>query len=179
MDLVKVRLTYQDYILFPENGNRHELIDGDHYMAPAPVYKHQKISREIERQFANYFFKKKEGEILNAPFDVYLSDFDVVQPDIVIIKKGNFSIIKEKYIKGAPDIIIEILSPSTKENDLVLKKHLYEKHGVKEYWIVDPDKEEVHQFELRERKYILISVYAKSIESPLFHGLIIDLTKVF
>jgi Uma2 family endonuclease len=106
----KVRLTYDDFILFPDNGKRHELIDGDHIMTPAPSVRHQRIVRKIGNIFNEYLTKTGEGEIFYAPVDVFLSEWDIVEPDLVIIKKDNMSIIHEKYIKGPPDLIIEILS---------------------------------------------------------------------
>ena len=179
MSLTKTKLTYQDFILFPDNGKRHELIDGDHYMTPAPSVRHQAISRNIEYFFEKYFRKTKKGSIFDAPIDVYLSDYDIVEPDLIIISIKNSSIIEEKYIKGPPDIIIEILSPSTKKNDLSLKKHLYEKHGVKEYWIVNPFINEITQYVLKDKAYVLSGTFTRSITSQLFPELEIDLHEVF
>jgi Uma2 family endonuclease len=175
----KVRLTYDDFILFPDNGKRHELIDGDHIMTPAPSVRHQRIVRKIGNIFNEYLTKTGEGEIFYAPVDVFLSEWDIVEPDLVIIKKDNMSIIHEKYIKGPPDLIIEILSPATKDNDLRLKKHLYEKYGVTEYWIVDPEINNVQQYIVKDGKYIPRGTYTNRITSHVFPSLLIDLSRIF
>lgn len=177
--LITKKLNYADYILFPENGYRHEIIDGDHFMIPAPSYRHQKISREIEYQFHTYFKQSGTGEILYAPFDVLLSDFDIVQPDIVIICIEWLSIVMEKNIQGVPDMIIEILSLSTKERDIRLKKDLYEKYGVKVYWTVNPWENRIDQFILIRGFYELQGGFDSLITPSLFPDIIIDLADVF
>lgn len=139
--------TYADYLTWNDN-KRWEIIDGIPYdMSPAPRSKHQRISGAIFNEFYN-FLKGKKCEIYSAPFDVRLPDFEnssdedidtVVQPDLSVF--CDPSKIDEKGAIGAPDLIIEILSESTSKNDLYIKLHLYQKHKVKEYWIVDPDEE--------------------------------------
>ncbi|MBN1697339.1 MAG: Uma2 family endonuclease [Spirochaetales bacterium] len=179
MALTKVKLTYRDFILFPDNGKRHELIDGDHFMTPAPSIRHQIVSKNIEYLFERYFRNSDTGIILYAPVDVYLSDSDIVEPDLVIIKKENQKIIKDKYIKGHPDMVVEILSPATQKNDLELKKHLYEKFGVKEYWIVDPDNNEVQQYVLHGGKYMKRGTFTDGITTHILPDLSIELNEIF
>lgn len=179
MSITKVKLTYEDYVLFPDNGKRHELINGDHYMTAAPSVQHQAIARNILFLFESYFRKTKKGIIFCSPIDVYLSNYDIVEPDLIIISSENSSIIDDKYIKGPPDIIVEILSSSTKENDLSLKKHLYEKYSVDEYWIVNPFINEIKQFILKEKGYVLAGTHRQVINSPQFPELKINLNEVF
>ncbi|TWT96561.1 Uma2 family endonuclease [Neorhodopirellula pilleata] len=140
----KKKLTYQDYIGFPDDGNRHEIIDGDHFMNPAPSVYHQAVSRRIQFQLYTQIELKQLGIVADAPIDVQLTPHDIVQPDLVIVLAGR-SIITPTKIKGVPDHLIEILSPSSDYNDRVLKFNLYEREKVPEYWIVDPFEHEVQQ----------------------------------
>jgi len=179
--------TYGNYITWPDN-ERWELIDSYAYnMSPAPSTRHQKISREMERQIAN-FLLDRTCEIFDAPFDVRLPEaaeadeyiHTVVQPDLVVIcdKKK----IDEKGCRGAPDLIIEILSPSTNAKDMKIKLALYEMHGVKEYWIVHPIDNIVWVFKLGNNKlYGRPVVYDEKdkITTPILKGLEIDLGLVF
>ena len=137
------KYTYADYLKWDDN-ERWELIEGEVYdMSPAPSYEHQSISGGISAQIW-MFLKDKKCKILSAPFDVRFPEgvkdnnkiINVVQPDISVI--CDTSKIDKKGCQGAPDFIIEILSPSTASKDTIIKKELYEKNGVKEYWIIDP-----------------------------------------
>ena len=133
------KLTYDDYALIPNDGMRHEIIDGRHYMNAAPNPRHQTVSRRIQFQLYEQIELKGLGQVFNAPIDLQLSEIDVVQPDIVVVQKENH-IITTTRIRGVPDLVIEILSPSNRKYDQELKKRLYEQHGIPEYWIVDPEK---------------------------------------
>ena len=144
MSISSTKLTYDDYVLFPSDGNRHEIIDGRHYMNPAPSPRHQTVSRRIQFQLYQQIELNDLGQVFNAPIDVQLSDTNVVQPDIVIILRDQHIITPTK-IKGIPDLVIEILSPSTKKYDQQLKRQLYEQFQVPEYWIVDPENQSIEQ----------------------------------
>ena len=181
------KYSYKDYLTWPEN-ERWELIDGIAYnMTPAPSRWHQEISIALSNTFFNYL-KNKPCKVYVSPFDVRLpagneSDEEietVVQPDILIV--CDRSKLDSKGCKGAPDLIIEIMSPSTAKKDLKEKFDLYEKAGVKEYWIVDPNNKTVMVFKLDEnKKYRKFDVYANedSITVGIFEGLIIDLKEIF
>lgn len=132
------RLTYEDYLLLPDDGRRHEIIDGEHYVTPSPITKHQALSRNLEYALYDFLQKHPLGEMFHAPYDVIFSDTDVVQPDIVYVSRERVEIITEKHIQGAPDLVIEILSESTRKTDEVVKRKLYERFGVAEYWVIDP-----------------------------------------
>ena len=142
-----VKLTYDDYVLFPNDGKRHEIINGRHYMNAAPYPQHQAASRHIKFQLYEQLELKDLGEVINAPIDVQFSDTDVVQPDIVVVLKQN-RIITTTKVKGVPDLVVEILSPSNRKYDQQLKKQLYEQNAVPEYWIVDPENQTVDQLKL-------------------------------
>nr|NIR48553.1 Uma2 family endonuclease [candidate division KSB1 bacterium]NIR69031.1 Uma2 family endonuclease [candidate division KSB1 bacterium]NIS24097.1 Uma2 family endonuclease [candidate division KSB1 bacterium]NIT71016.1 Uma2 family endonuclease [candidate division KSB1 bacterium]NIU24716.1 Uma2 family endonuclease [candidate division KSB1 bacterium] len=139
----KKTYTYQDYLDLPEDGERYEVINGELVMVPAPDTNHQDVSGKIEFELRKFNEKIHAGKIFDAPIDVVLSEENIHQPDILFIANENSQIITDKNISGAPDLIIEILSPSTAYYDLVEKKDNYEKFGVKEYWIVDPKKRRV------------------------------------
>lgn len=131
------KLTYQHYVLFADDGNRHEVIDGEHHLNPAPITYHQFVSRRLQFQLYTRVELKKLGCVINAPIDVHLGEFDVVQPDLVLVLETN-RIITPSKVKGVPDLLVEIISPSSQENDRVLKRSRYEMFGVPKYWIVDP-----------------------------------------
>lgn len=138
------KLTYEDYVLFPNDGYRHEIIQGRHYMNPAPSPRHQSVSRHIQFQLYQQIELAGLGQVIDAPIDLQLSATDVVQPDIVIVLKDK-RIITPTKIKGVPDLVVEILSPSTRNYDQQLKKQLYEQSQVPEYWIVDPEDQSIQQ----------------------------------
>jgi len=175
-------LTYEDYKTFPDNdGIRKEIIEGELFMTPAPSIKHQTILRELSFLLYQYTKKNKLGEIFFAPCDIVFSDINIVQPDLIFISKENHQILTELNIQGAPDLLIEILSPSTKENDRIFKKQIYEKFGVKEYWIIDPTQEAVEIWALKNNKFSLFSKIEKTqeIKSKLLPGLVINLDSIF
>jgi len=176
-----VKLTYQDYLLLPEDNNRHEIIDGEHYMTPSPIPRHQRISKCLLIQLESFVRHQQVGEVFSAPIDVILSDVDVVVPDLIFISRERSSIITGKNIQGAPDLIIEILSPSTAERDRRLKRKTYAKFGVTEYWIVDPEICTVHILRLREGDYHTVNTFSlqQNLTSPLFQGLSLPLTEIF
>jgi len=176
----KKKYTYEDYLKTPDDV-RYELIEGDLLMTPSPVTKHQRILRELGFELLSFVRVKDLGEIFLAPFDVHLDNENVVEPDILFISKQRLHIIGEKNVQGPPDLVVEILSESTANRDLVQKKRLYAKFGVKEYWIVIPGEEIVEIYTLKDALYVLGKSLGKedAIESPLLKGLKIDLKKIF
>ncbi|GJL49045.1 MAG: hypothetical protein NPIRA01_02720 [Nitrospirales bacterium] len=134
-----IKLTYEDYLGFPDYGKRHELIGGEHHVTPAPITKHQRIASNLQGYIFQHSQHTKQGRIFSAPTDVVLTDTDVVQPDILFIRSERLSIITRQNIQGAPDLVIEILSETTRQRNERLKRTLYEQHGVNEYWIADPE----------------------------------------
>jgi Uma2 family endonuclease len=132
-------LTVENYKLLPETGPRYQLIQGDLYMAPAPNRFHQEISRNLQFELHSYLKRNPIGKIFNAPFDVYLDEINVFQPDILIVLNQQLGILTEEGAEGAPELVVEILSPKTRRLDLVNKKLEYARAGVKELWIIDPE----------------------------------------
>lgn len=174
--------TYDDYVTLPDDLNIYEVIEGELYMAPAPTTKHQVVSMNMERKLDNYVKKQDAGIIFHAPIDVVLSPDNVVQPDIIFISKGNMSIITEKNIQGSPDLVIEILSPSTIRKDRITKMKVYAKHHIKNLWLIDPENQTLEAFELdKQMTYRLVSgiAYDEEFEPSLFPDLTISLNELW
>jgi Uma2 family endonuclease len=178
-----VKLTYEDYLLFPDDGRRHELIDGEHYATPSPLTKHQRIVLNLSLILGPFVRKKKLGEVFVSPVDVVLSNLDVVVPDLVYVSNERSKVVTDKNLQGAPDLVVEILSESTRKADEVTKRKLYERFGVKEYWILDPVLHTVKVFHRGARGFgraAELSVEAKgALQSPLFPALTIQLADIF
>jgi len=177
-----IKYTYDDYYQW-DDGDRWELIDGVPYMmSPAPSSTHQRISMNLSTAFSVYLQGKK-CEVFAAPFDVRLNsegaDNTVVQPDISIICDPEKTK-DDQGCKGAPDLIVEILSPSTAKMDRIVKFKLYEKAKVKEYWIVDPFHNMVEVFTLKGESYQSQLYAAEDIISVgIFDSLEVDLGTIF
>jgi Uma2 family endonuclease len=162
------RTIMEVYEMLPE-GTLAELIDNQIYMSPAPLFKHQWTIQSIFIKLNEIVQSTEKGSIVIAPFDVKLDpDRNSVQPDIVVILNSNPNQISPegRYV-GVPDLLIEVLSPGNKENDLVIKKALYEKFGVQEYWVVDPETKLAIGFALADDKYVTISEEVGKISSEL------------
>ena len=175
-----IKFTYEDYIHMPED-KRYELIGGEFVMVPSPVTRHQKILLKLSVILHDFILKDKRGTLFVSPYDVVLSDEDVVQPDIILVLKENENIITERNIKGTPDLLVEIVSPSTDYRDRVIKRKLYAKFGVKEYWIVDPDAKtiEVLNFMEEPRETSRIFTIEEVLTDPLLKGLKVPLKEIF
>ncbi len=173
--------TYEDWQKLPEDSGAYELIEGELVMSPSPQVMHQKVVKSIFRKLDEYVERENLGIVLFAPLDVVLSDLNICQPDIIFISRENKEIITEKNIQGAPDLIIEILSPSTTYRDLFDKKELYAKFGVNEYWIADPKRRWIETYSLQDNTYKQIQRSEKSgkITSAVVKGFEIKLEAVF
>jgi len=159
------KLTYEDYLLMPDDGRRHEIIDGEHFVSPSPNTLHQRISK----RFTRALLPSEDaglGEVFYAPYDVVLSIFDVVQPDVLFISKARAHIINDKHAEGAPDLVIEILSDSNRQYDEQVKYKTYERLGVDEYWIADPFEQTVKVFRRTNGRFTRVAV-GNTLTSPL------------
>ena len=176
-------LTYDDYCLIPNDGKRYEVIHGELFMSPSPVFRHQRISMSLTILLGNYVEEIGIGLLLVAPMDVLLSEHNVVQPDLLFISNNRKSIITEKNIQGAPDLLIEILSEGNRRHDEVVKRKLYESYGVQEYWVIDPVLETVKVYRLEEARFTRAvewtSEAGDEISSPLLPGFVCQLADVF
>jgi len=180
-----IKFTYEDYKNLPESETqRYELLEGELVMVPSPSFEHQDISGNLEFLLRLFVREHKLGVVLDAPLDVVLGEAGeehVVQPDILFISKTRKKIIRQEEIRGAPDLVVEILSPYTGQRDRTVKKKLYARYGVKEYWIVDPEEEAIEVWALGRGGYERVALYKKAdmLTSSLLPGLKIPLREVF
>jgi Uma2 family endonuclease len=176
----KIKFTYKDYLQLPED-KRYELIEGEFLMVPSPIPAHQDVLQNLFRVLDVHIRNQDLGKVYLAPLDVILSEESVLQPDLLFISKERLHIITERNIQGAPDLVIEILSPSTAERDKGLKQKLYAKFGIQEYWLVDPDKKVIEVMSLGEGGFESTGVYQEeaTLDSPLLKGISMDVREVF
>ena len=174
-----IKMGYREYCAIPDDGRRHEIVDGVHYVNPAPSTYHQTVSRKIQFQLFAQIELKEEGFVFNAPTDLQLSEHDIVQPDILLVLKRHKIKITPTKIKGPPDLVIEIISPGTKDHDRVRKFSLYGQSGVAEYWIVDIDEHRVEQYVLRHGQYQLLGTHTEEIAPDSIEHVRVDLTQVW
>lgn len=138
------RLTYDDVVRIPDDGKRHEIIDGVHYVTPAPVPRHQQLIGRLHLSIAHFLEGRPElGEAYLSPLDTVFSTWDVVEPDLLFVAADQLEILTDANIQGAPALVVEILSPSTRQRDLGIKRQLFDHGGVREYWVVDEKAREV------------------------------------
>ena len=176
----EVKFTYGDYQLLPEE-KRCELIEGEFHMTPAPFPEHQSIVNMLAYELTRQLQDPGHGRVYPAPIDVVLSNEDVVQPDVPFIARDRLGIVEKKCIRGAPDLVIEILSPSTTDRDRVIKRKLYDKFGAREFWIVDPEAKSVEVVVRRGEGFPTDRVHTApaSFASPTFPQLTIELARIF
>jgi Uma2 family endonuclease len=181
-DLPRQRLTYDDYVLIPDDGKRHEIIDGEHYVTAAPFLRHQRILLRLGIHLGRFVEAHALGEVFIAPTDIVLSPYDVLQPDLFFISNARSSIAEVKNVQGAPDLVIEIHSDSTRRIDQGVKRAAYERWGVTEYWMLDPARKEADVWERTAeglgRRALLSAAAGDVLTTPLLPGLEIPLAEV-
>ena len=176
-----VKFTYEDYRNTPAD-KRYELLEGELVMAPAPRIPHQRVAVELGTRLHTFVKDRCLGEILFAPCDVLLSNTDVVQPDLLFVSRERSDILLGgDNVRGAPDLVIEILSPSTSGLDRILKRRLYAKYGVREYWLVDPDAKTVAVLLIAEDGFDVAGTYGERqiVTSPTLKGFTFNLDEIF
>ena len=175
----KPRKTLEDYMRLPE-GVRAELIDGEIFMSPSPREKHQAVIGKLYRLLCDFVERGNLGRTYIAPFDVHLPGGGVVQPDILFIAKARLEIVQD-WVRGAPDLLVEGLSPENRERDLVVKRGLYAENGVPEYWIVDPEERTIEILRLKEGRYSEQGYFeiGDTLASPLLTGFSPSLQEIF
>jgi Uma2 family endonuclease len=187
MATTSTRLTYADLVAMPEDGKRHELIDGEHYVTPAPTLRHQLVLGHLHLDLAGWVEANGLGQVFFAPLDVVLSDHDVVEPDLLFVSTARLDRLGRAYVHDAPDLVVEVLSPGTRKIDATKKLRLYERFGVAEYWMIDPDAEwvEVHRAGsagkpgLHPAARLLRERGDGPLTSPLFPGFALQLDRLF
>lgn len=182
----RIRFTYDDYQTLPEGcGKRYELLHGELLMAPAPTVLHQIVSANLNHELQSHVRRHALGLVLTAPIDVIFGqgdDREIVQPDILFISEARRGTISAKEIQGAPDLVVEILSPGSEERDRGYKKTLYERYGVGEYWIVDPEARQLDRYRLEETAGLTLVEHLDAndtLRSECLPGLAVALDEVF
>lgn len=177
------KLTYLDYLEIPdEPGYRFEILDGMLIKEPSPNVMHQRVSRRLQRLLEDYFGEvDAEGEIFNAPLDVTPLDYNVVQPDIFYVAGEQQLIIKDARIDGAPKLVVEILSPSSRRKDRLQKMQIYQRAKVQHYWLVDPQERTLECFAWHDGLYALVAsgMDEDVVKHPDFAGLSIALQSLW
>ena len=178
------KLTYEDFLLFPDDGQRHELIDGEHYVTASPNLRHQRILMSLGGMIWSYLQQHPIGEVFNVPLDVVLSDFDVVEPDLQFIARVRQArVLTATHVRGAPDLVVEVASPSTRHRDDTVKRRLYEQHGVAEYWLIEPRDDTITIYRLSVGRYAVAGTLCAEngdvLTTPLLPGLELPLARIF
>ena len=179
-----MKLTYDDFVLFPDDGKRHELIDGEHYVTPSPNTKHQQVSLNLVVEIAGLLQGHPIGRLFHAPYDVVLSLFDVVEPDLLYISNERAAeVMTTQHLRGAPELVVEINSPGTRGRDETIKRRLYERAGVSEYWCIDPELDVVRVYRRERDRFarpVELSREAGDVlATPLLPGLTLALQRIF
>ena len=176
----KPKLTYEDYASLPDD-ERCELIDGELIPMPSPKEIHQRILLLLGASWLWFVLETRLGAVYTAPFDVILSPTNVVQPDLIFISSARAHIITEDNIRGAPDLVVEIPSPSTAGYDRTTKRNLYARHGVREYWLIDPYAKTATVLILGANGYNAHAVYGEgdTLTSPTLAGFALNLSDLF
>ncbi len=180
------KLTYEDLLRMPEDNLRHEILDGVHHVTASPTPRHQRVLHRATLRIGNYVEAQQRGEVFGSSVDTLLAMHDVVVPDLQFISEERRAIVGEKNIQGPPDLVLEVLSPSTRRIDRGKKLERYERLGILEYWILDPDRDEawVYQREAREAEQFLPPWHLTAeagdlLTTPLFPELEISLRALF
>ena len=179
-----VKLTYDDFVHIPDDGKRHELIDGVHYVSPSPNIRHQRILGNLHLLIGNWLEAHPIGHVFVAPLDVVLSDHDVVEPDVLYLSNERAAeTMTPDNIRGVPELIVEIASKGTRRRDETIKRRLYERVGVAEYWVVDPAIDVVRVYPRENggpwRPIELSREGSDMLTTPLLPGLQLPLARIF
>ena len=177
---MQTNLTYADYLKTADD-ERYELLSGALIRFPSSREIHQYILGRLFLRLGAFIYGRNLGKVYCSPFDVVLSDTDVVQPDLLFVSSGRESIITPENIQGAPDLVVEILSPATAARDRTLKLDLYARHGVQEYWIVDPDARAITVLRRGESRFEVVGIYGEeeTLRSATLADLSITLQEIF
>ena len=180
MASTETKLTYESYLKTPDD-ERYELLDGMLVMEPAPLTTHQYVLGNLHHAVRSFLDEHNLGEVYISPTDVVLSDTNVMQPDLLFVSAERAHIVTRENIQGAPELVVEVLSPSTAERDKTLKLDLYARHGVKEYWLVDPNAKTVMVLLLGERGFEAVGTYGEgqTLTSPTLAGFSLNLAGQF
>jgi len=177
------KLTHDDLLKFPDDGQRHELIDGVHFVTPTPITPHQRILGNLYFLMRSHVEHHGGGAVYLSPLDVIFSKFDVVEPDLFFVSDARGRILTDTWVYGSPDLVVEILSPSTRGRDEGIKMKLYERFDVLEYWVIDPQPELIFVYRRQDQRLLQMMELTcgrnEVLTTPLLPGLKIALAKLF
>jgi Uma2 family endonuclease len=181
MSITSTKMTYDQYCLLPEDRNQYELIDGELIVTPSPRRQHQEIVGRLYALLLNYVDTKSLGKVYVAPLDTILDKYTVVQPDILFIGNERLSEIAKDWIEGAPDLVVEVLSPSTMDKDRRRKLAVYSQFGVREYWIVDPENRAIELYGQTSGALQLARRFSsgETFESGIISGFRVEVAAIF
>ena len=179
MTIMQPRLTYADLQELPDDGKRYELLEGELVVSPAPTPKHQKVTGRtyaclLRAEDGGY------GEAYVAPVYVVFDDEEVTEPDVIFIRQERLDIVTVSEVRGAPDLVVEVLSPSTRRRDLRVKMQIYARFGVPFYWVADPDAGTVQPYEFTPQRYVAQPLLRAGdmLGCPLFPGITVDVAEL-
>lgn len=172
-------LTYRGYLHTPDDGRRWEILDGDLCVTPAPSTYHQDVSRRLQFRLMSALELTGRARVYNAPVDVRLHEHTIVQPDLAVVLTEHAERVESAYIMGPPDLVVEILSPSTQRRDRTIKATLYARHGVRWYWVVDPVERCVDVYARDGEAFELLRRESTRLVWEAVEGVEIDLAWVF
>jgi len=180
MKQANIKFTYHNYLMLPSD-KRYEIVEGALLVVPAPCLNHQRILRKLGTALSIYAERHRIGEVFYAPCDVVLSMENIVQPDLLLVANERKGILTAANVQGPPDLVVEILSESTKQRDLEIKRKLYAKYGVREYWIVDPEAAMVEVLLWSESGYAPAGIcgITDRLSSPLLPEFNLPLSEIF
>ncbi|MCB9891955.1 MAG: Uma2 family endonuclease [Planctomycetes bacterium] len=174
------QLTYDDYLRLPDDGRRYEILDGELFVSPAPMTRHQRWILRLSARLLEVLESNGVGIVLVAPTDVEMGPHDIVQPDLAVVRAERRSILHDTRIIGAPDLVVEVLSKSTARIDLGKKSARYAHAGVVEYWIVDPETRRVERrTDPRGDRYESIETFSERVTSQVFPELRFDIDELW
>jgi Uma2 family endonuclease len=178
--ITSLKYTHADLLQMPDDGKRREIIDGELFVTPSPVNYHQKILLNLTLAFGQFLERHPLGELRFAPLDVILSDHDVLEPDLLFVLNAHKDILQD-WVRGAPDLVIEILSPTTEARDRGIKLKAYARYGVGEYWTVDPVAQLIEVYRLTAEGFRLAAkcAWGETVETPLLPGFSLAVSSVF
>ena len=176
----RIKFNVEDYMTAPPD-KRYQLLEGELIMAPSPSEKHQSTLLFLSMALYEFVTRHSLGRVWFAPFDVVLSQYDVVQPDLLFVSNSRSRIVTEANIQGAPDLVVEVLSPGSAEYDRGYKQTVYGRVGVREYWLVDPETGTIEVLTPADQRLMLHASYRRgeTLTSPLLAGLEIELDSIF
>lgn len=178
--VIGTKFTHADLLSVPEDNKRREIIDGELVVTPAPKIPHQTILLNIASAFRDYLKERPIGQVIISPMDVILSDYDVLEPDLLFVSNERKEILKD-WVRGAPDLVVEVLSPTTAARDRGIKLKAYARFGVREYWIVDPDEQAIEIYRLTPEGYEVAQAFSsnETLASPLLPGFGLPVGSIF